>query len=467
MTIELFLNYFTKYMTTFSNWAWGYHLLILLVVGGIFFMIYSGFVPFLHLGHAFNILRGKYDDADSEGEITHFQALSSALAATVGMGNISGVAVAISIGGPGALFWMWISALIGTATKFFTCTLAVMYRGKDSQGNLQGGPMYVITEGLGQRWRPAAIWFCVAGMFGVLPIFQANQLTQIVREVVLIPQNIVSENQHLTSDFITGLILVAIVSVVIFGGIRRIAEVASRMVPAMVVLYFLSVCFILWANFEKLPETISLIFTDAFQGLYYKKDASGIIGGALGAMIIQGVRRAAFSNEAGIGTAPLAHGAAKTNEPVREGLAAMVGPIIDTIIVCTMTALAILVTGAWQTDQSGIGMTLMAFESAIPAFGKYILILCAGIFSITTLFTFSYFGAKCLGFIVGAEYQNYYNYFYVSSIILGAVAKMTAVMSLIDGMYAMMAIPNMIAALFLAPTVRRATKDYFQRMRKE
>ncbi len=460
-----FLGLFEKITSTFSTWAWGYPLLFWLVGGGIFFMLYSGFVPFRYLGHAINVLRGKYDDPNSEGDITHFQALSSALAATVGMGNISGVAVAITIGGPGALFWMWVSALFGTATKFFTCTLAVMYRGRDSQGNLQGGPMYVLTEGLGKNWKPVAVFFSVAGMFGVLPIFQANQLTQIFREVVLIPQNIVTEQAHFMSDFMTGIILVAMVSVVIFGGIQRIADVASKMVPAMVILYSVAVLYIVFSNFEKLPQVISLIFTDAFQGVFYQGEPDSLFGGVLGAMIITGVKRAAFSNEAGIGTAPLAHGAAKTDEPVREGLAAMLGPVIDTIIVCTMTALAILITGAWKTEGSGIGVTLLAFETAIPYFGKYILILCASIFSITTLFTFSYFGAKCLGFIAGAEYQKYYNYFYVSSIILGAVASIQAVISLIDGMYALMAIPNLIAAFILAPTVRRATRNYFERMK--
>ena len=384
---------------------WGTPLVVLLVGGGLYFLIYSRFIPYRYFWHAIEVLRGKYDDPNDPGDISHFEALASALAATVGMGNISGVAVAIAVGGPGAVFWMWVSAIVGMATKFFTCTLSVMYRGYDSDGHLQGGTMYIITEGLGQKWKPLAGLFAVAGLFGPLPIFQANQVTQIVRDFLLIPNGISDPNNHFNTDLISGLIILAVVSLVIFGGIKRIGKVASKMVPAMVVIYVGSVAYILLVHIDVLGEYLMLIITDAFT-------ANSVMGGAVGALIITGVRRAAFSNEAGIGTATLAHGAAKTKEPVREGLVAMMGPFIDTLVVCTMTALAILVTGVWTSgDVNGISLTASAFKEAMGPIGVYVLMLCVLIFAFSSLFTYSYYSTKCLGFLAGAHRQKYFNYF--------------------------------------------------------
>lgn len=437
---------------------WGWPLVVLLGGGGLFFIIYSGFTPFRYFGHAVDILRGKYDDPNDPGDINHFQALASALAATVGLGNISGVAVAIATGGPGAVFWMWVSAFLGIATKFFTCTLSIMYRGKDSEGHIQGGTMYMVTEGLGKKWKPFAIVFSIAGLFGALPIFQANQLTAILRDVIYIPNGWVTAEAHFMGDFITGMVVLAIVSLVIFGGIKRIGKVASKMVPAMVVLYVGVILVILSIHIEVLPSYLLLIVTDAFT-------AESAMGGALGALIITGFKRAAFSNEAGIGTATLAHGAAKTKEPVREGLVAMLGPAIDTLIVCTMTALAILVTDVWKTgDDNGIVLTVSAFQEALGVIGPSVLVLCVTIFAFSSLFTYAYYGTKCLGFIIGADKKHYYNYFYVGSIVLGAVTTISSVINLIDGMFAVMAIPTVVTALLLAPKVKAAAKDYFSRL---
>ncbi|MFH5885939.1 alanine/glycine:cation symporter family protein [Halalkalibaculum sp. DA3122] len=437
---------------------WGTPLVILLAGGGLFFMIYSRFIPFRHFRHALNVLRGKYDDPDDPGDINHFQALASALAATIGLGNISGVAVAIATGGPGAVFWMWISAFLGIATKFFTCTLSIMYRGHDSEGKLQGGTMYMVTEGLGKKWKPLAVLFSIAGLFGALPIFQANQLTQILRDVIYIPNGWVTPEAHFAGDFITGVVIFFIVSLVIFGGIKRIGRVASKMVPAMVVLYVGCALLILFVNYDLVPHYLYLIVTDAFT-------AEAAMGGALGQLIVTGFKRAAFSNEAGIGTATLAHGAAKTKEPVREGLVAMLGPAIDTLLVCTMTALVILVSGAWQTgNENGIILTASAFQEALGMTGPYLLVLCVAVFAFSSLFTYSYYGTKCMGFLIGAERQHYYNYFYVGSIILGAVTTLTSVINLIDGMFAVMAIPTVVTSLILAPKVIDAARDYFSRI---
>ncbi|MEP1152648.1 MAG: alanine/glycine:cation symporter family protein [Balneola sp.] len=437
---------------------WGTPLVILLVGGGLYFLIYSRFIPYRYFFHSINILRGKYDDPDDPGDISHFEALASALAATVGLGNISGVAVAIAIGGPGAVFWMWVSAIVGMATKFFTCTLSIMYRAKDSEGNLQGGTMYMIMEGLGKRWKPLAALFAIAGLFGPLPIFQANQVTQIVRDFLLVPNGIADATNHFNTDLISGLVILGIVSLVIFGGIKRIGKVASKMVPAMVVIYVACVLVIIGINIDVLGSTFALIFTDAFT-------AQSTMGGALGALIVHGTKRAAFSNEAGIGTATLAHGAAKTKEPVREGLVAMMGPFIDTLVVCTMTALAILVTGVWQSgDDNGITLTASAFEAALGPFGVYLLIFCVLIFGFSSLFTYSYYSTKCLGFLIGADKQKYFNFFYAGAIIFGSVATIQAVLNFTDGMFALMAIPTMTVAILLSTKVMEAAKDYFARM---
>ncbi len=446
-----------QFLVNFSNAAWGLPLLVLLMGGGLFFTLYSRFLPFRYMGHAVRVLQGKYDDPNDPGDINHFEALSSALAATVGMGNISGVAVAIATGGPGVLFWMWISAIVGMATKFFTCSLSVMYRGKDSNGHLEGGPMYVVTEGLGKKWRPLAVFFSVAGLFGALPIFQANQLTQVIREVVLVPNGLAGSNAFY-ANLAIGLTLVVITSLVIFGGIQRIGNVAAKMVPGMVITYMLAVFYIMATHYQNILPAFAMIFEDAFT-------AQAVLGGAVGAIIIAGARRAAFSNEAGIGTASMMHGAAKTDEPVREGLVAMLGPFVDTLVVCTLTGLAIITTGTWRrSDGNGVTMTADAFEYAMPGVGSYLLVVCVLIFAFTSLFSYSYYGTKCFGFLFGARYKHYYNYFYVLTIVFGSVATITAVISLIDGMYAMMAIPTMTSALLLSPRVMAAARDYFTRM---
>jgi alanine or glycine:cation symporter, AGCS family len=437
---------------------WGTPILILLLGGGVYFLLYSGLAPLKYFGHAIAILTGKYDDPDEPGQIDHYQALSTALAGTVGMGNISGVAIAITMGGPGAIFWMWVSAFLGISTKYFECSLAVMFRGRDSSGQLQGGPMYFITEGLGRQWKPMAVFFSVVGMIGVSPLFQANQLTQVIREAILEPNHIITS---FSSNLITGIIIAVIVSVVVIGGIKRIGNVTGKIVPVMVILYMAAVLYIVFSNTGNIIPSFKLIIYDAFTG-------NAVVGGALGTVIITGVRRAAFSNEAGLGTAPMAHGAAKTSEPVREGLVAMLGPVIDTLIICTLTALAIIITGVWEeTSHDGITLTTHAFESVIPHWGKYLLTLCVIFFSMSTMFAFPYYGSKCLGFVAGAKYQHLYNYFFILMIIVGAVSQLKVIVSLVDIAFALMAIPTVTSAVLLSPHVRRESKDYFSRLRQK
>ena len=451
------MNSIEALLITFGDLAWGPWLLILLLGGGLYFIFLSRFLPFRYLSHSLALLCGEYDK-EGPGEITHFQALSSALAGTIGMGNIAGVAVAITVGGPGAVFWMWVTAILGITTKFFTCTLSVMYRGKDSEGNIQGGPMYVITEGLGKKYRWLAVFFCVAGVVGCLPMFQINQLVQAIRELIFLEQGWIREDQATEFNLIAGLVITATIATVIFGGISRISKVVSRLVPLMSLLYVGAAFYILLLNWSEVPHYLMLIVTDAFTGM-------AAAGGAIGTVIATGVRRGAFSNEAGIGTEAMAHGAARTSEPVRAGLVAMLGPIIDTLIICTATGLLILMTGAWQvTDASGVTITSIAFKTALPGFGSFLLIVCIFFFSITTIFSYSYYGSKCLGFLIGAEKKHYYNYLTIIMTVVASMLSLNAMVGFIDGAFALMAIPTMTSTIILAPKVMSAARTYFAKI---
>jgi len=448
-------------LLTFSGFMWGMPLVILLVGGGIFFLVHSRLLPYRHFAHTIAILRGKYDDPSQPGDIPHYQALATALSGTLGLGNIAGVAVAITLGGPGAIFWMWVTAVVGVATKFYTCTLAVMYRGHDSMGRLQGGPMYVVREGMGRKWLPLAYLFAAAGLIGTLPVFQINQLVQIVRDVIAIPAGLASPDAHFGFDLAVGVLIAVMILGVILGHIQRIGKVTGKLVPAMVVTYLVMTVIVLFERAGEIPAALMLIVRDAFTG-------ESVAGGVVGSVILMGVRRGAFSNEAGIGTEAMAHGAAQTDEPVREGLVAMMGPVIDTLIVCTCTALVIIVSGAWiETELDGVTLTANAFETAFPGWGAWMLTVIVIFLALSTVLSFGYYGAKCLGFLIGAEHQHHYVWIYTILIVLGAVVSLEAVIGLIDGMYAVMAIPTMTSALYLSPKVRAATKDYFRRHRDE
>jgi AGCS family alanine or glycine:cation symporter len=446
----------------FNAWAdimWSTPLVVLLVGGGLFFMVYSRFQPYRYFGHAIDLLRGKYSDPNDPGHIPHSQALSTALSGTLGLGNIAGVAIAISIGGPGAVFWMWVTAIVGVATKFYTASLAVMYRGKDSSGILHGGPMYVIMEGMGKRWYPLAALFAGACLIGALPIFQANQFIQLLRDVVAIPAGWASPDQHFTFDLVASSLVAILVSLVITGRIERIGRLTVRLVPSMVLLYLFMTVSVLYTFAADIPATLLLIVTDAFTG-------EAAAGGSIGAVILIGVRRGAFSNEAGIGTESLAHGAAKTTEPIREGIVAMVGPVIDTLLVCTCTALIILLTGVWETDTGvqGVTLTARAIEQVFPVTGMYLLLVMVGLLSFSTMVTMWFYGVKCMGFLFGTKRQYWYSPIYIALLLGGAVVSMDIVNGLILATYATMAIPTMISALYLSPKVNRAAKAYFAKL---
>ncbi len=432
---------------------------VLLIGGGLFLMFYSKFLPYRYFGHAIGITMGKYDDPNAKGEVSHLQALSSAVAATVGLGNISGVAIAIYMGGPGVVFWIWMTALIGMCIKFYSCSLAIMYRGEDSEGQLQGGPMFYITKGMGKKAKPLATFFCVAGLFGFLGVFTANQFTQTF-------MNVVNPNETLYAlgDFnwklIIGIFLAIITSFVIFGGLKKIAKVATTIVPFMVVVYFIAVAAVMFMNVSEIWTSFKLILTEAFN---FK---TAVTGGFMG-LVILGVRRAMFSNEAGLGSAPMYHGQTKTDEPIQEGLVAMLGPFIDTIIVCTLTAIVIILSGAYlEAESNGIVMTLIAFKRELFGYGDILLMVIVAAFALSTLFTYSYYGVKSLSFLTNAKIGKYYNWYFVVTIVFASIASVDLVINLIDLAYALMVIPNMIAVIYLAPKVNKAMKIYFSNLKK-
>ena len=449
--MEIINNFFAE----LSNFLWGnFGVANLVIGGGVFFLVYSRLTPFRYIKHAFEILLGKHDDPDDEGQISHFQALSTALSSTVGIGNIAGVAVAISLGGPGALFWMWISAIVGMATKFFTCSLGIMYRGYDSENVLQGGPMYVIEQGMGKKFKFLSYWFSIAGLVGCLSLLQANQLTQIMSDYVVKSFEI---EQTFNLNLTIGIVIALIVSLVIFGGLSRIAEVASKIVPFMVMVYLLSGLFIVLSNASSIPAIFSNIFSSAFNG-------SSVAGGFAGTAIVisQGFRRAAFSNEAGMGTEVMAIGASKNNQPIKSGLVAMIGPLIDTIIVCTITGLVILLSSEWiEGTFSGVSLTQKSFSNYLGLAGDYILIFSVATFTLSTMFGYSYYGCKCASYLFGANSKFYYRIFYVLTLVLGSVLSLDLAVNIVDAMFALMAFPTMISALYLAPNIKKEANRYF------
>ena len=445
------LRLFSEGVIYSADFLWNGPVLVTLLLGGGFILlIRSRFIPLIHFSHAFKLLR---KNSDSTKGISSFESVSSQVAGIVGMGNISGVAIAITMGGPGAIFWMWVTAFFGMITKFYTCSLAVLYRERKNKQNF-GGPMFVISNGLGKKWKPLAYIFCFFGLLGVSPIFQSNQIVEIINSIFL--KNNYLYGDKFVSDLSIGIIISFIVSLVIFGGIKRIGMVASRIVPLMVMIYMLVVFYILTINYYKIIPTINLIFIDAFS-------ANSVLGGAIGSIILIGARRASFSNEAGIGTAPIIHASSKTDNPLEEGMVSMIGPFIDTIIVCTLTALCILVTGSWQSDNyAGIQVVLKAFNDSLPIIGPYLLLVCTLSFAITTLFSLSFFGERCLAYLIGERYSFIYRYIYIVLILVGSTSSLKFVISLIDLSYGIMAFPTMISVLLLSYKIDEKSNKYFK-----
>ncbi|MBQ0741940.1 MAG: alanine:cation symporter family protein, partial [Pseudomonas sp.] len=387
-----------------------------------------------------------------EGDISPFNALMTALSATVGTGNIAGVATAVFFGGPGALFWMWVIALVGMATKFCEATLAVHYREKDANGNHVGGPMYYIKNGLGIKWKWLGVLFAIFGMlagFGIGNTIQSNSVADALQSTFGI------------QPLVTGIVIAVLVALVLIGGIKRIGEVAGKLVPIMAIFYVGGGLIILIMHADRLPEAFSLIFYHAFNPI---AAAGGFAGATIWAAMRFGIARGVFSNEAGLGSAPIAHAAAQTKDPIRQGTVAMLGTFIDTIIICSITGLVIMVTGAWQSGENGASMSALAFNEGLPGgWGQYIVSIGLAVFAFTTIIGWSFYGEKCTQFLFGEKSNIPFRVLWILAIPLGTlpIIDLGSLWLVADTLNAMMAIPNLVALLLLSPVVFKLTKDYF------
>jgi alanine or glycine:cation symporter, AGCS family len=430
-----------------------------LLAGGIFYTFYFGWFSIRGFRHSIDVIRGIYDDPNDPGEISHFKALTSALSATIGLGNIAGVAVAIGTGGPGALVWMIITAIFGMSSKLASCTLAIMYREIHPDGRVTGGPMYYLEKGLALKGlrplgRTLAVVFamlCIGGSLGGGNMFQSNQTLEALGTLSPFFKDY---------NWLVGLVLAVLVGVVIIGGIRRIASVTSRLVPAMCLLYFFSALFIILSNISQIPSVIALVWSQAFNG-------DAIYGGVLGIMVT-GITRAAFSNEAGIGSAAIAHSAAKTEEAAREGFVAMIGPFIDTIVICTMTAMVVLLTGAYQEPNlqgKGAEMTASAFGSVIPG-AQYVLAVVVCLFAYSTMISWEYYGERAWEYLFGQGSLIVFRLLFVFFVFIGSVTQLANVIDFSDLMILSMAVPNIIGGIILAPQIKERLNEYWGRLQR-
>ena len=434
----------------FVGTVWGLPLVGLLVGAGLIFSIFFGFPQLTMFKHAIDIVRGKYDKPEDEGEISHFQALTTALSATVGLGNIAGVAVAVAVGGPGAVFWLWIAGFIGMTTKFTEVTLALKYRDITPKGNVHGGPMFVLKNAFkGNKALGVLAWlyafFVILSSFGAGNMFQSNQMASII------------ETSTGVAPWISGIVFAILAFIVLVGGIKRIANVTEKLVPLMVVLYVGGALVVVFANFSDIPDMFALIFSSAFAGTAATGGFAGVV---VKEVIVQGIRRASFSSEAGMGSAAMAHSAAKS-EPIQEGVVALLEPFIDTICVCTITALALLSSGVWSDgDVQGVDLTARAFASVMGPAGSWIVTITVTMFAFSTLISWSYYGEQGVTYVFGEKGITPYRYVFVGFVFLGAIAKLSVVLNISDGVYGLLSIPNMVACFLLMPVVKKTLKEY-------
>lgn len=438
----------SNFVGTINGWVWGPPMLVIILGVGLFLQIGLIFMPIVKLAKGFSLLfQGR--EVKGKGQITPFNALMTSLSATIGTGNIAGVATAVFLGGPGALFWMWMTALVGMATKYAEAVCAVKFREQDEDGNYVGGPMYYIKNGLGSGWywlAPAFALFGAVAAFGIGNGVQANSVADALNTSFGIPA------------VVTAIILMVLTAAVILGGITRIASVAGALVPFMAVAYVLVGLLVLLMNIGNVGPAIGLVFTHAFTP---SAAEGGFAGAAVWAAIRFGVARGVFSNEAGLGSAPIAHAAAATKGPVNQGLIAMLGTFIDTIIVCSITGLAIIASGAWTSGETGASLTSLAFETTLPGVGGYIIALSLAVFAFTTILGWSFYGEKCIGFFFGVKALMPYRILWVLALYFGATADLGFIWLLSDTLNAMMALPNLIALVLLSPIVFKITKEFF------
>ena len=439
-------------------------IVVWLVVAGIFFTVWLGFMNIRGFSHAINLVRGKYSDPNDAGEVSHFQALATAVSGTVGLGNIAGVAIAVAIGGPGATFWMIVAGFVGMSTKMAECMLGVKYRREHADGTVSGGPMYYLRDGLAAqgkaklgRFLAAAFAVCmIGGSLGGGNMFQSNQATAQIIEVTGGEDGALGD-----LSWLIGVIFGVLVGAVIIGGIKSIAKVTEKIVPFMAVLYLTACLVVILGSIEAVPAAIGEIFAGAFTG-------EGVVGGAVGALLV-GFQRAAFSNEAGLGSAAVAHSAVRTKEPATEGFVALLEPFIDTIVICTMTALTIVITGAWNdpdaSDIGGVNLTSRAFESVLPWF-PYVLAVAVVMFAFSTMISWSYYGMKATSYLFGDNptAENVFKVIFVIFTVIGSAAALDAVINFSDSMIFLMGVPNIIGLYLLAKVIRSVIRSYYDRV---
>lgn len=445
----------------YNNYIGGYLILFMLIPTGIYFAFKLRFLNITKMGHAVNVIRGKYDSKEAKGDVNHFKALTTALSATVGTGNIVGVALAIYLGGPGAVFWIWVTGFLGMMLKYAEVTLAQKYRKFNSDGTVSGGPMYYMEYGLkdkiGKWAKVLAVVFASATILcslGTGNMAQSNSMSDAMFTSYQIP------------NWISGLSITFLVLLVVIGGLKRIADVTSRLVPFMAVVYILATVVVLVSMHDQIPAAFSMIVSDAFTGT---AAAGGFVGSTFIMTLIWGVRRGLFSNEAGQGSAPIAHAAARTKFPAREGIVALLEPLIDTIIICTMTALMIIVTGAWKLETPGVAMTVEAMNTGLHRFGidglgGHIIAFGLLLFAFSTIISWSYYGSRAAIYLIGEKAVKPYLYLYGLFVFFGAVWGLEIVWHFVDMVITLMTIPNLIALLLLAPVVVSETKKYFKHM---
>ncbi|MDA7589353.1 sodium:alanine symporter family protein [Porticoccaceae bacterium] len=444
---------FEQIIDQINGFVWGPVMLTLLLGTGIFLTIGLKGMTISHIPYAFKqLFKGRQGSGD--GEISPFNALMTSLSSTIGMGNIAGVATAIGLGGPGALFWMWCAAFVGMATKYAEAVLAVNYRETDEAGRKVGGPMYYIKNGLGDKWKwlggAFALFGSLAG-FGLANTVQSNAVSQVLETNFNVP------------TVVSGMVMAVLVGCVLLGGIKRIASVAGKLVPFMAVLYMTATFLILVMNAPAIPAAIILVVDSAFNGA---AATGGFAGATLMLALRMGIARGIFSNEAGLGSAPIAHAAAETNSPVRQGTIAMLGTFIDTLVICTMTGLVLIVTGVWSGEPQGAAMTLAAFTGALP-YGDIILSLCVALFAFTTMLGWSYYGERCAEFLLGTRVITPFRVLWVIGIFVGTQMSLELVWKMTDALNGLMAIPNLIALLLLSPIVFKLTREYFEKENRE
>ena len=444
---------FEQIIDQINGFVWGPVMLTLLLGTGIFLTIGLKGMTISHIPYAFKqLFKGRQGSGD--GEISPFNALMTSLSSTIGMGNIAGVATAIGLGGPGALFWMWCAAFVGMATKYAEAVLAVNYRETDEAGRKVGGPMYYIKNGLGDNWKwlggAFALFGSLAG-FGLANTVQSNAVSQVLETNFNVP------------TVVSGMVMAVLVGCVLLGGIKRIASVAGKLVPFMAALYMTATFLILVMNAPAIPAAIILVVDSAFNGA---AATGGFAGATLMLALRMGIARGIFSNEAGLGSAPIAHAAAETNSPVRQGTIAMLGTFIDTLVICTMTGLVLIVTGVWSGEPQGAAMTLAAFTGALP-YGDIILSLCVALFAFTTMLGWSYYGERCAEFLLGTRVITPFRVLWVIGIFVGTQMSLELVWKMTDALNGLMAIPNLIALLLLSPIVFKLTREYFEKENRE